>query len=197
VRAIRALRGGAATPAILAHAPRFGVRARRAALAAGADATATTREVLDHARSLVPPRAWSPARANATAEARADSMAAARGAGGADLESRGLPARVRRGIEEFNRGEYYECHETLEREWLRESGPIRVLWQGILQVGVGLHHARADNLSGARRVLARGKFKLLHFLPAARGIDVARLLRDVEAFETRLGRPPSSRRPGR
>jgi len=34
------------------------------------------------------------------------------------------------GVEEFNRGEFYECHETLEALWLAEPRPIRGLYQG-------------------------------------------------------------------
>ena len=37
------------------------------------------------------------------------------------------PARLRRGIEQFNRGEFYEQHETLEEEWLAELDPVRYL----------------------------------------------------------------------
>jgi Domain of unknown function (DUF309) len=35
------------------------------------------------------------------------------------------PARLRRGIEEFNRGEFFEQHETLELEWIEEADPVR------------------------------------------------------------------------
>ena len=50
------------------------------------------------------------------------------------------PAALRTGIEQFNRGEYFECHETLEALWLAEPTSLRRLYQGILQVGVALHH---------------------------------------------------------
>jgi hypothetical protein len=33
-----------------------------------------------------------------------------------------------RGIEQFNRREYFECHETLELIWNAEPGPIRTLY---------------------------------------------------------------------
>ena len=62
------------------------------------------------------------------------------------------PARLRRGIEQFNRGEFYEQHETLEEEWLAERDPVRYLYQGILQIGVGFEHLRRGNPTGARGV---------------------------------------------
>ena len=67
------------------------------------------------------------------------------------------PPRLRRGIEQFNRGEFYEQHETLEEEWLAERDPVRYLYQGILQIGVGFEHLRRDNRAGARALWQRGR----------------------------------------
>src|SRR5579883_2016624 len=78
---------------------------------------------------------------------------------------RGLPsarcdeapsAEVVRGFEQFNRGEFFEQHETLEDAWIEETDPIRYLYQGILQVGVGLLHLSRGNLRGATQLIERG-----------------------------------------
>jgi Domain of unknown function (DUF309) len=58
------------------------------------------------------------------------------------------PARLRRGIEEFNRGQFFEQHETLELEGIEEADPVRYLYQGILQVGVGFEHCDAGTRTG-------------------------------------------------
>jgi predicted metal-dependent hydrolase len=42
-----------------------------------------------------------------------------------------VPDLVLKGIEEFNRGEFFECHEYLEEAWMQESRRIRFLYQGI------------------------------------------------------------------
>ena len=63
------------------------------------------------------------------------------------------PAELLVGIEQFNRGEYFECHETLEALWVAEPTPLRRLYQGILQVGVGFYHLRAGNYRGATGLL--------------------------------------------
>ena len=60
--------------------------------------------------------------------------AAKESAGGAPKE---IPELVLKGIEEFNKGEFYECHEYLEEAWMQEPHRVRFLYQGILQVGVG------------------------------------------------------------
>jgi len=82
------------------------------------------------------------------------------------------PPRLRRGIEQFNRGEFFEQHETLEDAWIAETDPVRYLYQGILQVGVGLYHLSRGNLYGADRLMSRGIVLLQSFRPECMGVDV-------------------------
>jgi uncharacterized protein len=94
--------------------------------------------------------------------------------------ARELPELALKGIEEFNRGEYFECHEYLEEAWMQEPRRIRFLYQGILQVGVGFYHQQNGNWRGATGVLRNGIERLREFEPEAMGIDVARLVRESE-----------------
>lgn len=91
------------------------------------------------------------------------------------------PAALYAGIAEFNAGAYFECHETLEAIWMREPGPIRRLYQGILQVGVGFYHLRNGNYRGALNLLLSARGYLAEFEPACLGVDVARLRADAAA----------------
>ena len=93
------------------------------------------------------------------------------------------------GIELFNQGRWFEAHEVLERAWLDEPTPLRYLYQGILQVGVGLHHARRGNLRGALALLDRGMSRLAPFEPERLGVDVERLVRDAAAARRALAEP--------
>ena len=86
------------------------------------------------------------------------------------------PALLRHGIAQFNRGEFFEQHETLEHLWREESRPIRTLYQGILQIGVALYHLQRLNHHGAVYMLTRGTNYLRPFAPACQGVDVADLL---------------------
>jgi sugar phosphate isomerase/epimerase len=86
------------------------------------------------------------------------------------------PAGVQEGIDLFNAGKYYEAHEALEHEWHAERRPIRRLYQGILQIGVGFHHARGGNHRGAILLLTDGIAKVAEFLPSCQGIDTQRLV---------------------
>ena len=91
-----------------------------------------------------------------------------------------VPELVLKGIEEFNKGEFYECHEYLEEAWMQEPGRVRFLYQGILQVGVGFYHQRNGNWRGATGLLRNGTIRLKEFEPVALGIDVAQLIRECE-----------------
>lgn len=94
--------------------------------------------------------------------------------------SNSLPDLALQGIEEFNRGEFFEAHEYLEDAWRAESGRIRYLYQGILQVGVGFYHQQNGNWKGATGLLRSGIERLREFDPEACGIDVASLLQSSE-----------------
>ena len=50
---------------------------------------------------------------------------------------------------EFNRGDWFDCHETLEELWVGSVGEIRDFYQGMLQIAVALHHWRGGNYAGA------------------------------------------------
>ena len=100
------------------------------------------------------------------------------------------PPQLLEGIAQFNRGEFFEQHETLELLWRAERRDIRYLYQGILQIGVAFHHLRRLNHHGTVYMLTRGPRYLAPFAPRCRRVDVAALLRDaaaaLEAIE-RLG----------
>ena len=91
-----------------------------------------------------------------------------------------------RGIEQFNAGEFFEQHETLETLWRATPTPIRGLYHGILQIGVGLHHWRGGNFHGASVLLAEGLERLVPFAPRCQSVDVTALINDARAARERL-----------
>lgn len=103
------------------------------------------------------------------------------------------PVELLEGIEEFNRGQFFEQHETLEGIWISEPDAVRYLYQGILQVGVGLYHWRRGNWRGAVAKLRQGVVKLDPYRPACMSIDVERLVRE----STRLLQQLEALGPGR
>jgi uncharacterized protein len=96
------------------------------------------------------------------------------------------PRELRKGIEEFNEGLFFEQHETLELLWRATASPIRGLYHGILQVGVGFHHWRRANFHGATVLLEEGIERLRPFAPLCQGVDVAGLIADATTARERL-----------
>jgi predicted metal-dependent hydrolase len=82
------------------------------------------------------------------------------------------------GIEEFNRGAYYQAHETWEDVWHQSVGRDRDFFKGLIQVDVALFHHRHGNLKGALRLMDSGMALLAPYAPAFMGVDLASLLAD-------------------
>ena len=96
------------------------------------------------------------------------------------------PPELIRGIEQFNACEFFEQHETLELLWRDTRAPVRSLYHGILQVGVGFHHWHNGNFHGASTLLEEGIARLGAFAPRCQGIDVNALIADATAARERL-----------
>jgi predicted metal-dependent hydrolase len=93
---------------------------------------------------------------------------------------------VQKGIALFNERAFYEQHEEIEAEWHAERGPIRRLYQGLLQIGIGFHHALNDNYQGAVALLTDGIAKTADFQPYALGIDTGKLVSEAKACLDRI-----------
>jgi len=90
------------------------------------------------------------------------------------------PRLLLKAVGEFNRGECFECHETLEDLWTGESGELRDLYQGVLQIAVAMHHWRNGNYKGAVSLLAGGITYLRRVCSICMRIDVAGLIGSAE-----------------
>jgi uncharacterized protein len=111
---------------------------------------------------------------------------------------RAPPPGLLRGIEEFNRRAYFECHETLEELWNQERVGRRQrprqslqsgcdnLYKGILQVGVGCYHLLRRNYHGATVKLQSGADYLAPFAPVCMTVQVARLIADARTLRAEL-----------
>ena len=89
------------------------------------------------------------------------------------------PSALLEGIAQFNRGEFFEQHETLELLWRDERRDGRRLYQGILQIGVAFYHLQRGNHHGTVYMLTRGSGYLIPFAPRCQQVDVGRLLADA------------------
>ena len=94
--------------------------------------------------------------------------------------SENMPQEFWQGVEEFNSGQFYACHDTLEALWIEASEPEKTFYQGILQIAVALYHLGNQNLRGAVILLGEGSNRLRRYPGDFGGIDVDELL-DVSA----------------
>jgi len=84
-----------------------------------------------------------------------------------------------KGIELFNRCEFYDCHEVLEELWTGSHQPERWFLQSLIHFAVGFHHHQHDNAVGAARQLAKGLRKIQAYLPEWGGVQTAGIEREV------------------
>ncbi len=94
---------------------------------------------------------------------------------------RHLPPELLKGIAEFNRQEFFECHETLEELWHGQPEPDRQFTQGVIQIAVGYYHLLRSNRAGARKLFQRGLARILPFQPSYLSLETTELASTVAA----------------
>jgi hypothetical protein len=90
------------------------------------------------------------------------------------------------GVALFNAGEFYKQHDVFEKHWMEDPRPIRDLYQGVLQIGVALHHVETGNYRGAVKMLRRGLPRLRTLPPVCQTLDVAALRSTARAIHDEL-----------
>lgn len=79
--------------------------------------------------------------------------------------------RFIKGIDEFNQGLFFECHETLEEIWLEEHGDDRKFYQAIIQIAAGYFKLEQGVPAGAIKLWRTGLEKLEPYRPVYLGIN--------------------------
>jgi predicted metal-dependent hydrolase len=87
-----------------------------------------------------------------------------------------MPTEFWQGVEQFNAGQFYACHDTLEALWIEASEPEKTFYQGILQIAVGLYHLGNRNWRGAVILLGEGSNRLRRYPSVYGNINVDELL---------------------
>lgn len=95
-------------------------------------------------------------------------------------------AALKQSVQEFNNGEYFACHETLEDVWMIEVGPNRRFYQGLLQLSVGFFHLYNRNYVGAASQWSKGYAKLQNFGECHLGINLKILLEQIRRCQNML-----------
>ena len=154
---------------ILVIAPKDDVTLAASANSAGADAVVTLPAFMADPAGIIRQHA----RANDSAELLRQSRLP-------------LSELARHAIAQFNAREFFEQHESFEHLWRQEPGPIRQMYQGILQVGVAYLQIQRGNYAGARKIFQRA-WQYLNVLPdVCQGVDIAQLRADARTAQAEL-----------
>lgn len=97
-----------------------------------------------------------------------------------------VPQDFWQGVEEFNQGQFYACHDTLEALWMEATEPQKTFYQGILQIAVALYHLGNSNWRGAVILLGEGINRLRRYPPTYAEIDLDELLTSSATLLTEL-----------
>jgi predicted metal-dependent hydrolase len=88
--------------------------------------------------------------------------------------------RFLKGIEEFNQGLFFECHETLEEIWLEDHGEDRMFYQGLIQIAAGYFKLQQGVPAGALKLWGTGLEKIGTYGPVYLGVNVDSLINAVQ-----------------
>jgi predicted metal-dependent hydrolase len=104
------------------------------------------------------------------------------------------------GVDEFNRGYFFECHDTLEEMWAGLRGPSRDFFQGLIQVSVAFYHLDNHNLPGAESMLRRALKRFAPYPDRYFGFDLGAHRAELQGWLDRiaaggLAAPPLSEVP--
>jgi len=95
-------------------------------------------------------------------------------------------AELDRGVEQFNSGYFFECHDTLEELWSGLRGPCRDFFQGLIQVSVAFYHLGNGNRGGALSMLERARRRLGAYPDRYLGFDLAAHRSELEDWARRI-----------
>ena len=83
------------------------------------------------------------------------------------------------GLTYFKSGEYFEAHESWEDLWSDFYLKDRRFIQGLIQLSVSFVHLENNNLKGAKSLLNKCREKFIEFDGSQRGIDIKKLLKEI------------------
>ena len=86
------------------------------------------------------------------------------------------------GIDLFNEGRFFECHEAWEEVWKRSEGAEKLFYQGLIQAAVAILHAERGNLDGAASMYRKAREKLDPLPHHHRGIALGDLRDALSIF---------------
>lgn len=110
-------------------------------------------------------------------------------------------SEFRRGVDLFNAGEYYACHEVLEDIWVVSCGQEKLFYQGLIMAAVALYDYEAGRFGAALTMYRKAKERLAQLPDQFISLDVRSLVHQLDEFftftveEARAGQHQPATRP--
>lgn len=83
----------------------------------------------------------------------------------------------------FNQHLFFEVHEVLEPQWMKEQGEVKSFLQGLIQIAVAFYHLGRGNLAGTRSLLHEGLIKIAPHSPACLGVELQDFIAGLEGCQ--------------
>jgi predicted metal-dependent hydrolase len=94
-----------------------------------------------------------------------------------------MNADLKRGIDLFNSGRFWDAHEAWEHAWMPDrKGADSGFYKGLIQVAAGCLHYGRRNRRGAVNKWRSGTDYLRPYLPEHGGVRLAPLVATVDEF---------------
>lgn len=92
------------------------------------------------------------------------------------------PPEFYTGLELFNRGFYFECHDVWEEIWGDAKGKNKIFYQALIMSAVSLYHFGNENLEGALSCLQKAERQFSQLPEAFLGLHVTRFVQQMKQF---------------
>ena len=107
-------------------------------------------------------------------------------------DSQKIESLFQEGLNYFKTGEYFEAYESWEELWSDFYLKDRRFVQGLIQLSVSFVHLENNNLKGAKNLLNKCSEKFIEFNGLQRGIDIKKLLKEINEVSDAYDRLTSS-----
>ena len=113
------------------------------------------------------------------------------------IEPSSLDPRYLKGVDHFNRREFFDAHEIWEDLWHEEHGESKNFIQGLIQFATALHHYEAQNFKGTKILYESGMELLTPYGDIYWDLPVKKLCVDMTTCVAKLLPYKQSELPGR
>jgi predicted metal-dependent hydrolase len=92
------------------------------------------------------------------------------------------PSEFYKGLDYFNRGFYFECHDAWEEVWAEAKGKEKIFYQGLIMAAVSLYHFENENLEGALSCYQKALKQFRQLPDLYLSLNLRELAENLEAF---------------